>query len=269
VHIDPSIADRGCAMGYLREGPPHRFLRLVAPQGQRRLELRRGSAAKGGVDGPATTAAGESDRLPLRLHLGCGVCTPPGWVNVDCALGARLARVPGLGRACRALGLIRLEWPTGIVIHDLRRPFPWADGAAEAVYSAHTLEHLSREEGLRFVRECRRVLRPGGVLRLVVPDLRSCVDRYLEGKVDAGDFLETLGVETVLPGEGRLRRWLAPHVRFPHRCMYDGETLPALLREVGFETELADPLRSRIPDVAALEHPDRTVAAVIAEGVKP
>jgi SAM-dependent methyltransferase len=243
----------------------------LAGSGGRRFpgKFRRGAAAKEGVDGPATTAAGERPRPLLRLHLGCGTCTPPGWVNVDGALGARLAGVPGLGRACRALGLFRLEWPAGIAIHDLRRPFPWPDGSAEAVYSAHTLEHLSREEGRRFVRECHRVLRPGGVLRLVVPDLRACVDRYLEGKVDAGDFLGTLGVATVFPGEGRLRRWLAPHVRFPHRCMYDGETLPALLREVGFATELADPLRSRIPDVGALEHPDRTVAAVIAEGVKP
>ena len=190
-------------------------------------------------------------------------------MNVDYAVGARLAGVPALRRACRVLGLFHLDWPSGIVIHDLRKRFPWPSGSAEAVYSSHTLEHLSRNEGRRFVRECHRVLRPGGVLRLVVPDLRACVDRYLEGKVEAGEFLATLGVDTEVPGEGRLRRWLASHVRFPHRCMYDGETLPALLRDVGFETELADPFRSRIPDVDALEHAERTTAAVIAEGVKP
>ncbi len=221
------------------------------------------------MDGRPQTAIGEPRRLPLRLHLGCGTCTPRGWVNVDYAVGARLARVPALRRACRALGLFHLDWPAGIVIHDLRKPFPWPSGSAEAVYSSHTLEHLSRSQGRQFVLECHRVLRPGGVLRLVVPDLRACVDRYLEGKVDAGEFLATLGVDTEVPGEGWLRRWLAPHVRFPHRCMYDGETLPALLREVGFETELADPFRSRIPDIDALEHAERTTAAVIAEGVKP
>jgi SAM-dependent methyltransferase len=190
-------------------------------------------------------------------------------VNVDYAVGARLARVPALRRACGAIGLFQLDWPAGIVIHDLRKPFPWPSRSAEAIYSSHTLEHFSRADGRQFVLECLRVLRPGGVLRLVVPDLRASVDRYLEGKVDAGEFLSTLGVDTEVPGEGWLRRWLAPHVRFPHRCMYDGETLPALLREVGFETELEDPFRSRIPDIDAVEHAERTTAAVIAEGVKP
>ena len=217
------------------------------------------------MDGRTSIATGE----PIRLHLGCGACTPRGWVNVDYAVGARLARVPVLRRVCRAIGLFQLDWPAGIVIHDLRKPLPWPTGSAEAVYSSHTLEHLSRREGRRFVAECHRVLRPGGVVRVVVPDLRVCVDRYLEGKVDAGDFLATLGVDTEVPGEGRLRRLLAPHFRFPHRCMYDAETLPALLREVGFEPEITDPFRSRIPHIGALEHPERTTGAVIAEGVKP
>ena len=208
------------------------------------------------------------DRDSLRLHLGCADCTPSGWVNVDYALGARLARLPWIGRACRALGLLRLDWPRGIVVHDLRRPFPWADDSAEAVYSSHTLEHLSGDAGRRFVHECHRVLRPGGVLRIVVPDLRACVQTYLDGKVPAGEFLGTLGVDPVMPGDGWLRRFLAPWVRFPHRCMYDEDSLPALLREAGFVVELADALHSRIADIDRLEVGDRTTGAVIAEGVK-
>ncbi len=207
-------------------------------------------------------------REPLRLHLGCADRTPAGWVNVDYALGARLANLPGIGRACRALGLLRLDWPAGIVVHDLRRPFPWADDSAEAVYSSHTLEHLTGDEGRRFARECHRVLRPGGVLRIVVPDLRVCVKTYLDGKVPAGEFLERLGIDPVMPGDGWLRGFLAPWVRFPHRCMYDGDSLPALLREAGFEVELADALRSRIADIDRLEVSYRTGGAVIAEGVK-
>jgi SAM-dependent methyltransferase len=204
----------------------------------------------------------------LQLHLGCGDCAPPDWINVDTALGARLYRVPGLRRLGRAVGLFRLDWPDDLFVHDLRRPFPWPDASARAVYSSHLLEHLTIDEGRRFLRECHRVLAPGGVVRIVVPDLRACIDRYLEGKLDAGEFVSSLGFDAREPGDGWLKRWLAPRFRFPHRCMYDAESLLAALREAGFEAGIAEPFESRIGDVGALERLDRTQDAVIVEGTK-
>jgi predicted SAM-dependent methyltransferase len=207
-------------------------------------------------------------REALRLHLGCGERTPRGWLNVDHFIGARVGRIPGLPWICRALGVFRLSWSPEIFVHDLRRAFPWDDDSADAIYSSHTLEHLSPGEGLRFMRECHRVLRPGGVIRIVVPDLRACVERYLAGKLSSLEFLDALSVDPVQPGDGRFKRLLAPHVRFPHRCMYDAETLLSRMRAAGFEAELTDTFRSRIQDVGAVETPDRTDDAVIAEGTK-
>lgn len=213
-----------------------------------------------------STAA--SPREAIRLNLGCGDRTPRGWVNVDYFIGARLGRIPGLQRACRALGIFALGWSREIFVHDLRRRFPWADDSVDVIYSSHTLEHLSPTEGRRFVRECHRVLRPGGVIRIAVPDLRACVERYLGGKLCSTDFLEALSVDAVRPGDGRFKRLLAPHVRFPHRCMYDADSLASLMRGVGFETELTDAFRSGIEGIEAVESRDRTIDAVIAEGRK-
>lgn len=64
---------------------------------------------------------------------------------------------------------------------DLRRPLPLADGVYEAVYSSHTLEHLPRNEVPRILSEFRRVLKPGGILRIVVPDLELMARTYLRG----------------------------------------------------------------------------------------
>jgi SAM-dependent methyltransferase len=199
----------------------------------------------------------------LRLHLGCGPVTPVGWVNVDYFIGARLARLPLLGRMLRRL--TATDWSTGILIHDLRRPLPWADRSAAAIYSGHTLEHLTREEGRRFLAECRRVLRPGGVLRIAVPDLRAIVDAYTKGHVPAVEFLDRLGVGTEVPGEARWKRRLAPFVRFPHRCMYDAEGLRAALWEAGFDARPHPPFVSRLPDVRELENASRAEESLIFE----
>ena len=71
-------------------------------------------------------------------------------------------------------------WPPHVLGADLRRGIPFPDGEFDAVYHSHVLEHFDREGGLRLLRECHRVLQPGGCLRVVVPDLESIARGYLE-----------------------------------------------------------------------------------------
>lgn len=206
----------------------------------------------------------------LRLNLGCGSVHPEGWVNVDASLGARIAGVPGVGPLlCRALGL-RIAWSPDIVVHDLRRPFPWNDGAARVVYSSHTLEHLTREDGRRFLRECRRVLAPGGVVRVVVPDVALVLSGLEKGRFPADELLDRLGVGFEEPGDGPWRRRLAPLFRHPHRCMYDAPSLLAAFEEVGFDgARVHAPELSRIPDLHRVELPERAQGSVIVEAQQP
>jgi SAM-dependent methyltransferase len=204
----------------------------------------------------------------LRLHLGCGTTTPSGWVNVDGSLGARLAKLPGLRPLLRAIGAFRMDWSPSIRIHDLRRPFPWRSGSADAIYSSHTLEHLTREQGRRFLRECHRVLRPGGVIRLAVPDVRLILKAYEKGVFPAVELLERLGASSECTEDGVLKRLLAPWVRYPHRCMYDGDSLLEALAEAGLPGRLHPAFVSQLPDVADVEIPSRMRGSVIAEAVR-
>jgi SAM-dependent methyltransferase len=205
----------------------------------------------------------------MKLHLGCGAQTPEGWVNVDYFIGARLARIPVVRWIVRRSHAFQLDWPPDVFLHDLRRPFPWRDASAGAIYASHLLEHLGREDGARFLRECHRVLAPGGILRVVVPDLRAIVDGYREGRSSSLDFIGALGVCAEAPTDGWLKRLLAPWLRFPHRCMYDRESLLGCLREAGLEATTRAPFESRIDDLRAVESEARTTGAVIAEGTKP
>lgn len=62
---------------------------------------------------------------------------------------------------------------------DIRQGLPFDDGAFDAVFANHVLEHLSPAQASAFVREVGRVLRPGGVTRIVVPDLEEAARYYL------------------------------------------------------------------------------------------
>ena len=93
---------------------------------------------------------------PALLNLGCGDRFHPDWVNLD------LVSCHPAVRAC-----------------DLRRGIPYPDASFDVVYHSHVLEHLSRAAGAGFLRECARVLRPGGILRIAVPDLEQIARQYL------------------------------------------------------------------------------------------
>lgn len=61
---------------------------------------------------------------------------------------------------------------------DVRNGLPYGTGSVDAIFSSHMLEHLSYADGLKFLRECRRVLKPTGVIRILVPDAEMLMDMY-------------------------------------------------------------------------------------------
>ncbi|HUG11226.1 MAG TPA: methyltransferase domain-containing protein [Opitutaceae bacterium] len=142
-------------------------------------------------------------RRPLLLHPGCQKIRKEGWVNID------LAGFP-----------VELNW-------NLLRPLPFPDDCADAVFHEHLQEHFSLVEGLGLTREFCRVLKPGGILRIGVPD----AGRYLRGYVDESSAF----LETIRPG--RPTRLLAIQDLFywpGHRTMYDFETLRLVVAAAGF-----------------------------------
>jgi predicted SAM-dependent methyltransferase len=93
---------------------------------------------------------------PRYLNLGCGERFHPTWTNVDVA-----------------------PCDERVMKHDVRGSLPFASGAFDAVYHSHLLEHLPRDEAPGFLIECHRVLKPGGLIRVVVPDLEQIARMYL------------------------------------------------------------------------------------------
>jgi predicted SAM-dependent methyltransferase len=203
----------------------------------------------------------------VKLNLGCGGTTPQGWINVDYALGAKLARVPLFKTVNKRFKLFNMDWNPEIYLHDLCKPFPWSPNSVDVVYSSHTLAHMLRDDGRRFLGECHKVLKPGGVIRIVVPDLKPIIDRYVSGDITADYIFEELWC-LYRPVKGRIRKILSPYMQYPHKCMYDPSTLLKVMTQVGFQVEQKGYCESRIEDIADIEIESRTVDAVVVEGIK-
>lgn len=94
---------------------------------------------------------------PGLLNLGCGGHFHSDWTNVDI--------VPQDPR---------------VIQHDLQTRLPFEDNSFSAAYHSHVLEHIPKKQASAFLSECHRVLAPGGVLRVVVPDLETIARLYLK-----------------------------------------------------------------------------------------
>ncbi len=230
----------------------------------------------------------KNSEVPAKLHLGSGTTIVPGWINIDGSWNARLARYP---KVRRLLGLARVippeiasvQWRGELVHHDVRKPLPYATTSIGAVYSSHMLEHLFRADAEAVLAEIYRVLVPGGVVRIVVPDVRAIVQRYLrrsergagtDDRPAADIFNEELLFRDRAPKRGSLPyRLYSAFLDFhSHKWMYDAESLSALMKQTGFR-EVAERkvFESRIDGIERIELPARVEdgAGVCVEGVKP
>jgi predicted SAM-dependent methyltransferase len=149
-----------------------------------------------------------------RLHLGAGENVLSGWLNTD---------LHDYGRGGE------------LVYLDVRKPFPLPDDSFDLVFSEHMLEHLAYADGQRCLRECLRVLRPGGHVRIATPSLERLARLYGGGEVQERYVrwaVQTLEpeVDAPLPGvvlNNFFRSW-------GHRFIYDPQTLRHALGAAGF-----------------------------------
>lgn len=98
----------------------------------------------------------EAGQKMQLFNIGCGSITHPDWVNLDIAPTHPMVR----------------GW-------DFRRGLPATDGTVDVCYSSHVLEHATIAEAQFLIQDCARVLKSGGIIRVVVPDLEGIVREYL------------------------------------------------------------------------------------------
>ncbi len=206
------------------------------------------------------------------LNVGSGPAEAAGWIHLDGSWQAKIAGHRWLSPVGRLMFKKEIgHWPASVRYRDVRNGLGYGPSSVAVVYSSHMLEHLHRSEALGFLVEVNRSLAPGGVLRVVVPDLASIVGWYQAHRNEPADGRKGSSSD-LLMDMLLLRSREAPNGRSPagwvkraitlheHKWMYDAEGLRALFVEAGFRH--AEPrgfLESAIPSarLALVESADR------------
>jgi predicted SAM-dependent methyltransferase len=213
----------------------------------------------------------------LRINVGCGQTPTNGWKNFDNSPSLRLSKYPLLSAFLWKTGLIRKEHTSFIQFcrehtidyADAANGLPLQSGSVDALYSSHMLEHLDRQEAVIFLKEARRVLRIGGVIRLVVPDIRVLVEKYIETN-DADAFIASTGL--TMPRARTLleRMGILAAGSTQHQWMYDGRSLSRLLYAQGFTSpQILKAGETLINDPQDLNLFERLECSVYVEAMNP
>lgn len=150
------------------------------------------------------------NRTGIKVHLGCGNTLKPGWLNVDCY-------PPPPREGCEML------------VIDMRRRMPFTDGSVDCIYSEHFFEHVPIEITREvLLPECYRILAPGGVIRVGVPDAELWINAYVAHRENAKTTRFVTGYPTPMMSVNVLAR------NSGHCCLWDYQTLQFTFAEAGF-----------------------------------
>lgn len=146
----------------------------------------------------------------VMLNIGCGTDYKDGWINID-------------NNSDNNIDKVDLNW-------DLRDPLPFKDGSIDFIFNEHFIEHLTVEEAQKSIKDFMRVLKPGGVMRIAMPDLEDVIELYNDKNWRKRPVIKNHSMEFV-----RTRAELV-NMSFSwwgHKWLYDWEELVRRLEDAG------------------------------------
>ena len=168
----------------------------------------------------------------VKVNLGCGLRVTQGWLNIDGSLNALIASWPNWVHrlAYRFSGsnsyfsceeycnILKIN---NFLFHDLSLSLPIYKNSLNYIYSSHFFEHIFKEDAEALLKSCLIALKPGGVIRIAIPDLAYAISLYNKGKKT-----EMLEDYFFVSSKGS---YLARH-----KYMYDFEMIKEILDKIGF-----------------------------------
>lgn len=175
-----------------------------------------------------------------KLQIGCGPNLLEGWLNSDVR--------PRRGER---------------VLLDAAKPFPIDAETFDYVYSEHLIEHLAFDQAMSMLRECHRILKPGGRIRLATPNLETIMKLATTPWTELQrEYIEFVTNRFLDPSRGYRLSFVinAQYGAFGHRFLFDPETLEMATREAGFDgISWWEPGKSNDPHFAGVESHGKVV----------
>jgi predicted SAM-dependent methyltransferase len=198
-----------------------------------------------------------------KFHLGCGIIFLKNYLNIGFWTNLEQNKLYENPNGVQETVLLNFDLTNGI---------PASDNSLDVVYHSHMLEHLTNTEGIQFLKECNRVLKPGATMRLLVPDLGAFSKKYME----KDDFFfdayrkEALADDKVLyPTRGSV--FMGMLHNHGHKMGYDFDTICHILNQTGF-TDIRKTMfqESKLCDIKDIEPyaPLRAAESLCVECIK-
>jgi predicted SAM-dependent methyltransferase len=165
-----------------------------------------------------------------------------------------------------------------IYIDVTRKTLPFEDNSWDIIYSEHMLEHIYIDKVPNLLAEIHRILKPGGIFRVTVPDLQIHAKNYVEGNTEffkpivdkyMARWPKQKNKYWLIRGNGGAFMSRAVQRFYRHRWMYDFETLSSCLKEVGFSSSVKQECRKSIsPEAGVLDREDRAFETLYIDSTK-
>ena len=188
----------------------------------------------------------------VKVNLGCGLRVASGWLNIDGSLNALIASWPNWAhrlvyRFTGSHNYYSLDEYCGILeshlflYHDLSHSLPISENSVNFIYSSHFFEHLFKDDAAALLKSCARALKPGGIIRISIPDLAYAVSLYSLGRTSV-----MLDDYFFVEGKGS---YLARH-----KYMYDFAMIKKALEQAGFTNVIrCEYQQGKSPDIKDLD----------------
>ena len=178
----------------------------------------------------------------IKLNLGCGSVRPIGWINTDSSLNANIQKIPIIGkRVAKMFNPIEYN-SSNFIYMNLNKKWKFDNNSVDIVYASHLFEHLSLNSADLFLSESYRVLKPGGVIRIVVPDLYKICKKYIEEYDSVENTTEFIMWAINMHREGQygnpnfMKKLILEWQGYPHqhKFMYDERSLIKKMKTFGY-----------------------------------
>ncbi|MBW4571487.1 MAG: methyltransferase domain-containing protein [Tolypothrix carrinoi HA7290-LM1] len=188
----------------------------------------------------------------LLVNVGAGPHAKADWINVD------ISEAPGINCVC-----------------DCRKSLPFPDNSVKGIFTEHFFEHIDYvEEVPLFLSECYRVLKPGGIIRIIVPDIEKYLYAYCQGGWEELSIIRPLDSDLTdfhFKFKYNTRMELINFVfrqQYEHKYAYDYETLEFILYKYGFSKVQRQAFGKSLMDELSIDQQIRASESLYVEAIK-
>lgn len=193
-----------------------------------------------------------------KVNLGCGLHCSSDWLNIDGSLTSLLGtnmtllnkviyKVAGSSAYYSFNDFNEVIKNKKLYWRDLTDKIPLTDNSIDIVFSSHFLEHLTKIKGEQFLNDIYRIMKPGGLVRILVPDLDLAIQKFNQGEIN-----ETLDLFFYTSEEADFSA---------HKYNYTFGSLKTKLEDIGFKNVVRQShQKGECPDIEFLDvYPDHSL----------